>query len=133
MDSNFCVNLSWKTKLYIVNEYEQILIKIIYNGIDYILLDLEELNVFMRYIIKHKIYHTIFHEYKKKFLLFKNNFNYPFMRCKDVFDYSDDNRKVKLTVESKDDGKETLVFSDKELKVLFDNHNVIIKQYLLLK
>jgi len=55
------------------------------------------------------------------------------MRCKDVFDYSDDNRKVKLTVESKDDGKKILVFSDKELKVLFDNHNVIIKQYLLLK
>jgi len=48
-------------------------------------------------------------------LLFKNNFNYPFMRCKDVFDYSDDNRKVKLTVESKDDGKKILVFSDKEL------------------
>src|SRR5258708_27816997 len=119
--------LSESTKLYIVKEYDTTLIKFMNENI--VFLDLDELNILLRYIIKHKINYTC-RLMRKYFLLFKNNFNYPFMRCKKVRDQENFENKLKLSVESKKAGKQTIILTADELSIILESHEEIIKSYL---
>ena len=117
--STFELKLSSETALRIVKEFDKILIKIENVDSNYVLLDLEELNLFMRYIRKRKFDYRR-KEIKKYFVNFKNNFNYPFMRCKEI--YEDFDRKLKLTEKSKQLGKRFVRLTEDKLYVLLESH-----------